>query len=169
MTAAPIDVRTATVDDAPAISAIYAHHVVTGTGSYDTDPPATAFFAAKIDEVTVRAWPFLVATSNGTIAGYGYAGQMRDRAGYRYTCEDSIYVHSNWQRRGVGTMLLAQLLADASASGFKRMVAVIGGAEPASIALHTLLGFVEAGRLRRVGYKFDRWLDSVYMQRDLDA
>lgn len=160
-----IEVRLAVDDDAPAIAAIYAHHVATGTASYDFEAPEASFFARKIDEVTARGRPFIVAVSGGTVTGYACAAQMRDRAGYRYTCEDSVYVHPGWQRRGVGGALMSRLVLDAGRCGFKQMVAVIGGAEPASIALHARFGFVEVGRLRQVGYKFGRWLDSVYMQR----
>jgi len=99
--------------------------------------------------------------------GYAYVTQFRDRAAYRFTAEDSIYVHPEWTGRGVGKALLAALLDRSAACGFKTVVAVIGGAEPASIAVHAALGFREAGRLERVGWKKERWLDSVYMQRDL--
>jgi phosphinothricin acetyltransferase len=108
-----------------------------------------------------------VAQAEGEVVGYAYATQFRDRAAYRFTAEDSIYVDARRTRMGIGKLLLGALLERSAAQGFRTIVAVIGGAEPASIALHAGLGFVEVGRLRGVGFKFDRWLDSLYMQRDL--
>jgi phosphinothricin acetyltransferase len=93
--------------------------------------------------------------------------QFRDRAAYRFTAEDSIYLDPGSTGAGIGKKLLAELMQCSASTGFRTMVAVIGGAEPASIGLHLSLGFKEVGRLRRVGFKFGQWLDSVYMQRDL--
>ena len=101
---------------------------------------------------------------DGQIVGYAYATQFRDRAAYAWTCENSIYVHPDWQGRGLGTALLLELCRSAEEFGFRQMVAVIGGAEPASIALHEACGFQEVGRLRSAGWKHGRWLDNVYMQ-----
>jgi phosphinothricin acetyltransferase len=111
--------------------------------------------------------PFLVAEAGDRVAGYAYATQFRDRAAYRFTCEDSIYVHPDMMGRGVGRTLLEALMERSAGFGFRAMIAVIGGAEPASIALHAKCGFDEVGRLKAVGFKFDRWLDSVYMQRSI--
>lgn len=165
--AVAILIRDATETDAARIAAIYAHHVLHGTASYDVEPPSQSDMAAKMERVTRAGWPFLVAEAEGEVAGYAYATQFRDRAAYRFTAEDSIYVDARRSRVGIGKALLKALLERSAAQGFRTMVAVIGGAEPASIALHAGLGFVEAGRLKAVGFKFDRWLDSLYMQRDL--
>jgi len=154
-------------DDADAIAAIYAHHVLHGTASYDTEPPSVADTRAKIRRIRDARWPFIVAELDGQIAGYAYATQLRDRAGYRYSAEDSIYVRPDIVGRGIGKALLNELLARAAAQGFRTMIAVIGGAEPASVALHASLGFEIVGRLKSVGFKFGRWLDTIYMQRDL--
>ena len=153
--------------DAEAIAAIYAHHVLHGTASYEVDPPTVADTLAKIRRVTASGWPFLVAEEGGDLAGYAYATQFRDRAAYRFTAEDSIYVHSERMGRGIGSALLEALMESCSARGFRMIIAVIGGAEPASIALHSKSGFREVGRLEKVGFKFGRWLDSLYMQREL--
>jgi L-amino acid N-acyltransferase YncA len=165
--AAPMLIRDATETDAEAIAGIYAHHVLTGTASYDLEPPGAELHREKIRSVREADWPYLVAEEGGNLAGYAYATQMRPRAAYRFTAEDSIYVHPDWMRRGVGRALLEMLLQRSSDCGFGTMIAVIGGAEPASIGLHSALGFREVGRLKAVGFKFGRWLDSVYMQRDL--
>jgi L-amino acid N-acyltransferase YncA len=162
-------IRDASQSDAEAIAAIYGHHVLHGTASYDVDPPAPAAFSDKIRTVAEAGWPFLIGEMDGEIAGYAYATQFRDRAAYRYTAEDSIYVHPERMGAGVGKALLEALLERSAECGFRTMVAVIGGAEPASIALHAKCGFVEVGRLTGVGFKFGRWLDSVYMQRRLSG
>lgn len=121
----------------------------------------------KIATVTARNWPFLVVEHEGKLAGYAYASQFRDRPAYAGTCEDSIYIDHRYIGRGLGSALLARLVAAARKAGFEQMIAVIGGAEPASVALHARAGFVEAGRMRKVGRKFGRLLDTLYMQLDL--
>ena len=162
-----LTIRDAGEEDAEAIAAIYAHHVLTGTASYDLEPPSTEFHRDKIRRIGADGWPFLVADADGELAGYAYVTQFRDRAAYRFTAENSIYVHPRHMGRGIGKSLLRALLDRASAYGFRTIIAVIGGAEPPSIALHAALGFREAGRLKAVGWKHERWLDSVYMQIDL--
>lgn len=160
-------VRTANPDDAAAIAAIYAHHVAHGTASFDTEPRSAAETAAKIAECLSRDWPFLVAEAGGEVVGYAYATQFRDRPAYRSTCENSIYLDPGYVGRGVGTLLLDALVKAATNAGFRQMIAVIGGAEPASVALHSKAGFIETGRMRSVGRKFGRWLDTLYMQLSL--
>lgn len=160
-------IRDATEGDAAAVHAIYAYHVLHGTASYDIDPPSIEHIRDKIRWILGEGWPFLVAIEENAVVGYAYGTQFRDRAAYRFTVENSIYVHPGWTRRGVGKALLEALLDRCAACGFRTMIAVIGGAEPASIALHAGCGFREAGRLRAVGWKKQRWLDSVYMQREL--
>ena len=160
--------RPATPTDAAAIAAIYAHHVAHGTASYDTEPRSVAATEALIAEHRDKGWPFVVArAADGVIAGYSCASQFRPRAAYAWACEDSIYVDPERQGRGVGRALLEALLVEAEASGFRTMVAVIGGGEPASVALHAACGFAHAGRLTGMGWKHGRWLDTVYMQRAL--
>ena len=111
-----------------------------------------------------RGWPFLVACDGDQVVGYAYATQFRDRPAYAYACENSIYVAHDRRGGGIGKLLLKALLEAAEAHGFRRMVAVIGGAEPASVALHGSCGFEHAGRLTGMGWKAGRWLDTVYMQ-----
>jgi L-amino acid N-acyltransferase YncA len=161
-------IRGARGTDASAITAIYAHHVLHGTASFDFDPPDDAFWRAKIADVGARGWPFIVAcNSDNAVVGYAYAMQIRDRPGYRYSCEDSIYVRDGAEGGGVGTAMLTELIVASRDAGFEQMIAVIGGAEPSSVALHAKLGFREVGRLSNIGFKFGRYLDSVYMQRSL--
>lgn len=164
---APIAIRPATPGDADAIAAIYAHHVLHGTASFDTDPPPSSIWRDKIAAILDKGWPFLVAEIDRAVAAYAYATQFRDRPAYAHTCEDSIYVAPEWMGRKVGSALLPKLIDASRDFGFEQMIAVIGGAEPASVALHARCGFVEAGRMRGVGRKFGRTLDTVYMQRAL--
>jgi len=160
-------VRAATLADAEAIAAIYAHHVAHGTASFDTEPRSWPDTQAKVAEHDRRGWPFLVADNDGDIAGYAYANQFRDRKAYRFACENSIYILPDAIGQGIGTTLLTALIEAATVAGFRQMIAVIGGGEPASVALHLKCGFVHAGRMRSVGHKFGRWLDTVYMQISL--
>jgi L-amino acid N-acyltransferase YncA len=162
-------VRPACPEDAQAVCSLYAWHVAHGTATFDLHAPDVAAWERKIGEVCARGWTFLVAERDGDVLGYAYATQFRDRAAYAKTCENSIYVADAARGRGVGSALLAALVKGACACGFEQMIAVIGGGEPASVALHAKGGFVEAGRLRKVGHKLGRVLDTVYMQRDLTA
>ncbi len=159
--------RDAREDDAAEIAAIYAHHVLHGTASYDTEPPSAQDFSRKIGWVLASGWPFLVAERAGQLIGYAYATQFRDRQAYRWTAENSIYVRSDSLGRGVGKTLLLRLLDRSEACGFRQMVAVIGGAEESSVRLHASCGFHEVGRIHAAGRKHGRWLDNVYMQKAL--
>lgn len=156
--------RSAEVGDAASIAAIYAAHVESGSASFDTVPRTVAETEQKIREIREKGWPFLVAIRGSEIVGYAYASQFRDRPAYRFACEDSIYVRSDQIGQGIGSQLLAKLIVQSTAFGFRQMIAVIGGGEPASVALHGKMGFEHAGQMRSVGRKFGRWLDSVYMQ-----
>ena len=162
-----IELRDATSADAGDIAAIYAHHVLNGTASYELEPPSAADTRAKIERITMRGWPFLVACEKGQVVGYAYAEQLRDRPAYRFTCENSIYVDADNVGRGIGKTLLIELCRRCETLGFRQMIAVVGGAAPASIALHAGCGFEVVGRLSSVGWKKGRWLDTVYMQRAL--
>ena len=166
---ADILIREAAESDADAIAEIYGHHVLNGTASYDLDPPRADFHRDKIRWILGAGWPFLVAEVEGQVAGYAYVSQFRDRAAYRFTAEDSIYVHPHQMGRGIGRSLLGTLIKRSAQYGFRTIIAVIGGAEPASTALHVKCGFREVGRLKGVGWKKERWLDSVYMQLELAA
>lgn len=160
-------VRVADAGDAAAIASIYSEHVRSGTATFDTEPRSETETAQKIADIQARGWPFLVATNGDQVVGYAYVTQFRDRAAYRFTCEDSVYVRSNQVGNGVGTILMHALIDASTRSGFRQMMAVIGGGAPGSVALHSKMGFVHAGRMRSVGRKFGHWLDTVYMQVEL--
>ncbi len=161
-------IRAATLADAAACAAIYAPQVQHGTASFETEPPDAAEMAQRMQRVLARGWPWLVAEQDGVVVGYAYASQFRDRAAYAHSCESSVYVAADAQRSGAGRTLMLALFDAARAAGFGQMIAVIGDSgNSASIGLHRALGFRHAGTLERVGLKFGRWLDVVYMQRSL--
>lgn len=154
--------------DLAQVQAIYAREVLEGTASFELDPPDAAELQARWRKVGARGLPWLVAERDGRVAGYAYAAPYRDRPAYDFTVEDSVYV-ADWARgAGVGGTLLAAVVAEARRAGMRQMVAVIGdSANHGSIRLHRACGFAEIGILRDVGRKFDRWLDTVLMQRTL--
>lgn len=161
-------IRPATLADAPAITAIYAHHTLHGTGTFDEVPPSEAEMAAKLGKLLEAGAPWLVSEDGGAVTGFAYAAQFRDRSAYRYTAEDSIYIHPNHQGKGLGSALLEALIEASRAYGFREILAVIGdSANTGSIRVHRRFGFQDAGVIRNVGFKFGRWLDVVFMQLSL--
>ncbi|UPY36558.1 GNAT family N-acetyltransferase [Sediminicoccus sp. KRV36] len=161
-------IRDAVAADLADITAIYAHHVLTGTGTFEESPPDTAEIAARMAKVQAAGCAWLVAENDGVITGYGYYAQIRDRSAYRFTAEDSIYVRDDVRGMGVGKALVLALLEHATARGFRQMIAVIGDSENVgSIGLHSSLGFRQVGTMKAVGLKFGQWVDVVTMQRPL--
>jgi phosphinothricin acetyltransferase len=161
-------VRPATEADIAAIAAIYRPAVLTGTASFELEPPSEAEMLRRFRDIARGGYPYFVAERDGRIAGYAYASAYRTRPAYRYTVEDSIYIAPDMQGRGIGRALLRELIDTCTAQGFRLMLAVIGdSANFGSIVLHRRLGFTFAGTIHSVGYKFDRWLDSVIMERRL--
>ena len=161
-------VRAATASDMDAIAHIYAHHVNLGTGTFETEPPDSSEMGRRWSEVQARSLPWLVAEDAGDIVGYAYAGPYRPRLAYRHTVEDSIYVRADRQGSGIGRLLMPALIDASKGCGMHQMIAVIGDSgNRASIQLHRRFGFEDAGLLKDVGFKFGRWLDTVFMQRSL--
>ena len=151
--------------DVPAITGIYAHHVETGTASFETEPPDEAEMRRRRDVLVKSRYPYFVAELGDEVCGYAYAGPYRTRPAYRHSVEDSVYVARSAQRRGVGRALLHSLIRACTEREFRQMVAIIGdSSQTASIGLHRAMGFEMVGTLRNVGYKHGRWLDSVFMQ-----
>jgi phosphinothricin acetyltransferase len=165
-----VQVRAALPDDMPAIHAIYAHHVLNGLASFEEEAPPVSELRRRFDEARAGRLPYLVADFGGVVAGYGYCAWYRTRSAYRFALEDSIYVRPDAQGRGVGSALLAELIRQCEALGYRQLIAVIGdSAHAASIGLHASQGFLRVGTLRSVGFKFGRWVDSVLMQRPLGS
>ena len=163
-----VTVRDATTSDISAITAIYRPAVLTGTASFELEPPDEAEMLRRFEAITAAGYPYFVAEIDGGIVGYAYANAYRTRPGYRFTIEDSIYIAPEAQGKGVGRLLLRALIEAATTKGFRLMVAVIGDSRNfGSIALHRSAGFRFCGTLHSIGYKFGRWLDSVYMELPL--
>ena len=160
-----MQVRTAAAHDLPAIQAIYGHHVLHGLASFEEVAPPLEEMRRRFEDITRQGFPYLVAEERGEILGYGYCSLYRTRSAYRHTLEDSVYVKEGQQGKGVGKAVLKELIAICTALNYRQIIAVIGdSANAGSIKLHASLGFVRAGLLRSTGYKFGRWVDSVYMQ-----
>jgi L-amino acid N-acyltransferase YncA len=160
--------RLATAEDIPAIQSIYAHHVLHGTGTFEIDPPSVSEMHSRFRDLWNDNYPYIVSEFEESVVGFGYAGPFRARSAYQYTVEDSVYVDPQRRGIGIGAQLLEGLVERASGLGFAQMVALIGGSEnEASVALHAKLGFEMTGTMTQVGYKFDRWIDVVIMQRSL--
>ena len=173
MTAPPPDAQAVAVADAEdadlaEIAAIYAHHVLAGTGTFETVPPSIEAMQGRRASGLAAGYTWLVASDATGVLGFGYFGAFRPRAAYRWTVEDSVYVRDDVRGQGVGKLLVAALLARAEAAGFRQMFALIGDSENiGSIGVHASLGFSRVGTMRAAGLKFGRWLDVVIMQRAL--
>ena len=151
-----------------AVQSIYAHYVLHDLCSFEEVPPSVEQMLARRAEVLRLGLPYLVAMEEGEVVGYAYASAWRTRPAYRNTVESSIYVAPGRHGRGIGSMLLKELVARCASGGFAQMIAVIGNsANAGSIRLHERQGFEHVGVLRNVGFKFDRWVDTVLMQRAL--
>lgn len=163
-------IRASTENDIPAITAIYAHHVLHGTGTFEIDPPTEADMAGRRADVLGRGLPWLVAEQDGRVVGFAYANWFKPRPAYRFSAEDSIYVADDARGTGVGKALLAELAAQVEARGVRKLLAVIGdSANAGSIGLHRALGFTDVGTMRSVGWKFGAWRDIVLMEKALGA
>ena len=165
----PIDLRAFTWADVPAITAIYRHAVEHSTATFDLEAPGEAAMADKFGKMVEAGHPVIMAERDGDVVGYAYASTYRPRPAYRVTCEDSIYLREDARGAGLGRQLLAQLITESRAFGFRQMIAVITAEGANSVRLHERLGFAHVGRHTGLGFKFDRWLDIVHMQLDLTA
>lgn len=165
---APAVIRTATRDDLDAVAAIFGHYVTTSVATFEQVPPAATHWQGVHAELSSRGLPFLVAAAGGEVVGYAYAAPWRAKPAYRGTVEDSVYVAPGRTGRGVGRQLLTALLDESRKAGVEQVIAVIADTgDPASTALHQSCGFVAAGRLRQVGRKHGRVLDTLLLQRQL--
>ncbi|MFI7420758.1 GNAT family N-acetyltransferase [Nonomuraea sp. NPDC049684] len=161
-------IRELTEADVPAVTAIYAHYVTGGVATFDETPPGAGEWRAKTAALAAAGLPFLVAEDDGAVTGYAYLSQYRPKPAYRHSLEDSIYLAPGATGRGLGRLLLGELIRRASATDARSLIAVIAdGGDPASLRLHAAFGFQEAGRLSNVGFKHGRWIDTVLLQLDL--
>nr|WP_145546220.1 GNAT family N-acetyltransferase [Variovorax boronicumulans] len=163
-------IRTSLESDVPAIAAIYTHHVLHGTGTFEIDPPSSQDMAARRADVLAKGLPYLVAEEDGRVLGFAYCNWFKPRPAYRFSAEDSIYLAPDAAGRGLGRQLLTALAEQAQARGVRKLIAVIGdSANAGSIGVHRALGFEQVGVIRSCGWKFERWLDIVLMEKALGA
>jgi len=153
-----------------AIREIYAWHVINGIASFETEPPSLAEMLTRRAAVLAKGLPWLEAKQDGQVLGYCYLGLYRTRFAYRFTVEDSVYIHRDMGGQGIGYLLLTEAIKRAGQGGWRQMLAIIGNSENiGSIRLHEKLGFSQTGIMTAVGFKHGRWVDTLLMQRPLDA
>lgn len=151
-----------------AIQTIYAHHVLHGLASWEISPPDVAEMSARRDSILAGGYPYVVAMLDGALVGYAHAGPYRLRPAYRFTVENTVYLHPGQQGRDIARPLLQQVIDDCAARGFRQMIAVVGDSgNQASIRFHEKMGFRRVGLIESIGWKAERWLDSVILQRSL--
>jgi len=161
-------IRPSHPDDIPQITAIYTHHVLHGTGSFETEAPSEQEMAQRRSDVLSKGLPYLVAAEADRVLGYAYCNWFKPRPAYRFSAEDSIYLAPDAAGNGLGRALLAELMSQAERAGVRKLIAVIGdSANAGSIGVHRSVGFRHVGILDACGWKFDRWLDVVLMDRAL--
>ena len=161
-------IRPSLDSDLPAITRIYSHHVLTGTGTFETTPPSEADMTTRRADVLAKGLPWLVVEEGEQILGFAYANWFKPRPAYRFSCEDSIYMAPEAAGKGLGRALLAELMTSLERAGVRKVMAVIGdSANAGSIGVHKALGFEPAGVINDCGWKFERWLDIVLMQKTL--
>lgn len=161
-------IRPSTDQDIQAIAAIYSHHVLSGTGTFETTPPTEAEMVTRRADVLAKGLPYLVAEDRGKVLGFAYCQWFKPRPAYRFSAEDSIYLHPEATGKGLGRLLLGELVARAEAAGIRKLMAVIGdSANMASVGVHRSVGFTPVGAFKSCGWKFGRWLDIVLMERSV--
>jgi L-amino acid N-acyltransferase YncA len=163
-----LTIRKSDAADLDAIQQIYAHHVLNGTGTFEITPPTPDDMRQRRADVIAKGLPYLVAQLDQAVVGFAYCNWFKPRPAYRFSAENSIYIAANATGHGIGKALLAELCLQAEQCGVRKLIAVIGDSSNAgSIGVHTALGFKHVGRLEAVGWKFNRWLDVVLMDRPL--
>ncbi|WP_426144591.1 GNAT family N-acetyltransferase [Polaromonas sp. DSR2-3-2] len=163
-------IRPSRDEDICAITAIYSHHVLHGTGTFETEPPNAADMAFRRADVLSKGLPYLVAEQDGEILGFAYGNWFKPRPAYRYSVEDSIYLAPELHRKGLGRALLAELLVRCEAAGIRKVMAIIGdSANAGSVGVHRALGFTQVGIVEACGWKLGAWRDIVIMQKTLGA
>mgnify|MGYP003614375422 FL=1 len=163
-------IRPSRDEDVAAITAIYNHHVLHGTGTFEIDPPSASDMATRRADVLGKGLPYLVVEEEGQVLGFAYGNWFKPRPAYRFSAENSIYLAPGVAGRGLGRLLLDELRAQAEAAGVRKLIAVIGdSANAGSIGVHRSAGFTHVGLIKSCGWKFDRWLDIVLMEKTLGA
>jgi L-amino acid N-acyltransferase len=159
-----VKIRQANHNDMPSVLEIVNYEILNTTAIWDYDTRSLAQQEAILKEKNEKKFPFLVAEKDGKIIGFGTYGTFRFKIGYRFTVEHSVYIHKDYHGNGAGSILLKELIEIAKTQKLHTMIGVIDSENLGSIAFHKKLGFKEVGHIKETGYKFDRWLDSVFVQ-----
>jgi len=163
-----VSIRDSESSDMPSVQAIYAEQVLHGNASFEEEPPSIEAMETRRQGILALKFPYVVAECNHTVVGYAYVGQYRTRSAYRFTVEDTVYVHQHHRGQGIGKLLLLHLIERCTAAGFREMIGIAGdSANVGSVRLHQACGFRVVGTLEGVGFKHQQWLDTVIMQRAL--
>lgn len=163
-------IRNAILSDIPEIQQIYAYEVENNTATFEEIAPTIQEMEQRFQNITAKAYPYLVLELDGQVVGYAYAYSFKERSAYRFTIENSIYLHKDYHGRGLGVILLTALLEKCKQDGYEQVLAVItAGVDTPSIKLHSKFGFEMVGTMKKVGYKFDKVLDVAIMQLDLQG
>ena len=161
-------IRPSQPEDLSAITAIYQHHVLHGTGTFEIEPPSLQDMTARREDVLSKGLPYLVIEDQGQVQGFAYCNWFKPRPAYRFSAEDSIYLATNASGMGWGRLLLTELCRNAEAAGIRKLIAIIGdSANAGSIGVHGSVGFQSVGVVKACGWKFNRWLDIVMMEKAL--
>ncbi len=161
-------IRPSQLPDIAPITAIYAHHVLHGTGTFEIEAPTEADMTKRREDVLDKGLPYLVAVDGTKVLGFAYCNWFKPRPAYRYSAEDSIYLAPKALGQGLGRALLAELMTQAERAGVRKLIAVIGDSDnQGSIGVHRSAGFAHVGTLKSCGWKFERWLDVVLMEKTL--
>jgi phosphinothricin acetyltransferase len=161
-------IRPSQPEDLSAITAIYQHHVLHGTGTFEIEPPSLQDMTARREDVLSKGLPYLVIEDQGQVQGFAYCNWFKPRPAYRFSAEDSIYLATNASGMGWGRLLLTELCRKAEAAGIRKLIAIIGdSANAGSIGVHSSVGFHSVGVVKACGWKFNRWLDIVMMEKAL--
>ena len=165
---APAIIRPRTDADMSTITEFYAHHVLNGASSWELTPPDVTEMTNRARALEAGGFPYFVADLDGEIAGYTYAGAYRPRPAYRYTVENSVYINDQLRRGGIGTALLQKLIDACTTLGYRQIIGIVGDSQnQQSIQFHEKMGFIHVGTVKNIGFKFDRWMDQVILQRSL--
>ena len=161
-------IRPSQPEDLSAITAIYQHHVLHGTGTFEIEPPSLQDMTVRREDVLSKGLPYLVIEDQGQVQGFAYCNWFKPRPAYRFSAEDSIYLATNASGMGWGRLLLSELCRKAEAAGIRKLIAIIGdSANAGSIGVHSSVGFHSVGVVKACGWKFNRWLDIVMMEKAL--
>jgi L-amino acid N-acyltransferase len=159
-----IRIRSAEDDDIPAILDITNHEILQSTVLYEYEPRNLDTQMQWFSDKLAHGWPVVVAEMDGHVVGFGTFGKFRERVAYRFSVEHSVYVHKDHRGKAIGNALMAELIGRARSGGFHTMIGVVDASNKGSVEFHRKFGFEVVGTFKEVGFKFDRWLDAVFMQ-----